>query len=74
MEKMPVFIKIDEYKDVLTLVQDLQSKSQEAKALLQKIVDLKNSEDTELESWRMGLEDIEAKIQTLTNALQDPKQ
>ena len=46
---MPVFIKIEEYNDVLTLMRTVRKKLDEAKETLLKIHDLKNEEDHELE-------------------------
>ena len=42
MEPMPVFVKIDEYNEVLNLVKLVRKKLEEAKEVLLKINDLKN--------------------------------
>jgi hypothetical protein len=46
MDKMPVFVKIDEYRDVLDLIEIVRRKIEDAKATLLKIHDLKNEEDS----------------------------
>lgn len=57
MENMPVFVKVDEYEDVLSLVQTIRKKIDDAKDTLLKINDLKNEEDHQLEMWQNTLAD-----------------
>jgi len=45
MEKMPVFVKVDEYDSVLSLLKTIQKKLEEAKDTIVKINDLKNVKD-----------------------------
>lgn len=66
---MPVFVKIDEYKEVLDTIANLQKQIADAKALLGEIDAIKHDEESELESWKMGLEDVEEKISNLNGIL-----
>ena len=52
MERMPVFIKVDDYDSVLSLVKTIRRKLDEAKETILKINDLKNEEDHQLETWQ----------------------
>ncbi len=70
---MNVFVKIDEYKDILDIMELIQEKVKEAKTILGKINDLKNQEDSELELWRNGLEDVERKLTFIDQTLFEPK-
>lgn len=70
---MPVFVKIDDYKDVVKSIQELQGKISNAKSLLNQIEQIKQEEETELESWKIGLDDIEQKIANLNDVLTEPK-
>ena len=73
MEKMPVFIKIEEYDDVLELVKIVKQKLEEAKSTLLKINDLKNEEDHQLEMWQNTLSEVEKKIDFIDNSLNEPE-
>ena len=69
---MPVFVKIDDYKDVLDVVELLKGKVREAKEIQEKINTLKNEEDVELEIWRNNLEELERKIHYIDTTLFEP--
>lgn len=71
-EVMPVFVRIDEYKDVLDVMNMIRNKIEEAKATIVKINELKNEEDSELELWRTGVEEIERKIAFVDKVLFEP--
>jgi hypothetical protein len=74
MEKMPVFVKIEEYNDVLSLVKSVRKKLDEAKETLLKINDLKNEEDHQLELWQNALAEIEKKVDFVDRSLDEPEQ
>ena len=74
MDKMPVFVKIDEYNDVLDLVGVVKKKLDEAKETLLKIHDLKNEEDHQLEMWQNTLTEVEKKVDFINHSLSEPEQ
>ena len=74
MEKMPVFVKVDEYHDVLNLMKTIRKKLEEAKETLLKVNDLKNEEDHQLEMWQNTLDEIEKKIDFIDHSLNEPEQ
>ena len=69
MERMPVFIKIDDYNDVLLLMDNIKKKVDDAKSTLMKIHDLKNEEDHQLEMWQNTLAEVEKKIDFIDTLL-----
>ncbi len=69
----PVFVKIDEYKDVLEIIGVVKDKIEEARSTLGKINELKNDEDSELELWNSKLEEIEKKIEFIDRSLFQPE-
>lgn len=71
---MPVFVKIDEYDNVLNLVKTVRKKIDEAKETLLKINDLKNEEDHQLEMWQTALGEIEKKVDFIDHSLNEPEQ
>lgn len=74
MERMPVFIKIDEYDDVLKLMKLIKKKLEEAKATVLRINDLKNEEDHQLEMWDNALAEVEKSIDFIDSSLNEPEQ
>lgn len=74
MERMPVFIKVEEYDDVLNLVKNIRKKLDEAKETLLKINELKNEEDHQLDTWQSTLTEIEKKVDFLDHSLSEPEQ
>ncbi len=73
MDKMPVFIKVEEYNDVLDLIKVVRKKLEEAKETLLKINDLKNEEDHQLEVWQSTLSEVEKKIDFIDHSLNEPE-
>ncbi|MBS1266397.1 MAG: hypothetical protein MAG795_00364 [Candidatus Woesearchaeota archaeon] len=71
-EGMPVFVKIDEYKDVLEVLKLINDKLEKAKSVLAKVNELKSKEDNELEMWEAELDDIENKLSLMNRTLLDP--
>lgn len=71
-ENMPVYVRIEEYKDVLDVMNLIKSKIAEAKETLAKLNDIKNEEDAELELWHTNLEEVERKVDFADKALFEP--
>ncbi len=69
----PLFVKVDEYKDVLDIVDLVKNKLGEAKSKISEITELKNQEDSELEIWSNELSDIERKIDFIDQTLLEPE-
>jgi len=68
----PVFVKIDEYKEVLSVLDLIKGKVSQAKATLNKINEIKAKEDRELEAWKQGLDELEKKVEFVDNKLLNP--
>lgn len=66
---MPVFIKIDEYKEVIEIMRVIKKKLEEAKSILYKINELKNKEDAELEEWNSNINEIGKKIDEIDSSM-----
>lgn len=74
MEKgMPVFIKIDEYKEVIEIMRMIKKKLEDAKSILYKINELKNKEDAEIREWNSNINEIEKKIEEIDNSMFEPE-
>ncbi len=72
-QQTPVFVKIDEYKDVLDILDLIKNKIKEAKAAISDINDLKNQEDAALLEWSNEITDIEKKIDFIDQTLLEPE-
>ncbi|MCX6710438.1 MAG: hypothetical protein NTV63_05840 [Candidatus Woesearchaeota archaeon] len=70
--KFPVFIKIEEYRDIIDIAELIKRKVRDAKTLLAAIEDIKESEQSELEAWRNALSEIEKKIEEIDSELLSP--
>jgi len=73
-ETMPVFVKIEDYNDVLDVTNMIKNKLGEAKETLAKLNELKNAEDSEIELWKTNLEEIERKVDFVDKTLFEPSQ
>ena len=69
----PVFVKIDDYKDILDVLDLIKGKLAEAKRTLADINELKNDEDAELELWSSTLNEIENKLDDIDRCMFEPE-
>ena len=68
-DNMPVYVKIDDYKEVLEVMSGLQENIANARNLLAQMEDIKSEEENELDTWKLGLDDIDEKLTSLTTEL-----
>lgn len=68
----PVFVKLDDYKDITDIMTLLRDKIRQAKYLLDKIAELKSQEDAELSTWAKELDDVESRVSTIDKTLAEP--
>ncbi|MBI2208324.1 hypothetical protein HYU50_02410 [Candidatus Woesearchaeota archaeon] len=69
----PVFIKIEDYKDILDILELIKDRLSEAKRTLADINEIKNDEDAELEMWGSTLNEIEKKVESIDRTLFEPE-
>ncbi len=70
--RAPVYVKIDEYKDIMDIMALMRDKIRQSKFLLDKIAELKAQEDMELATWAKELEDVEGRVAAVDHALFEP--
>ncbi len=73
MERMPVFIKVDEYNEVLNVVRLVRKKLEESKETLARIHELKNEEDHQIEMWQNAISEFEKKVDFIDHSLSEPE-
>lgn len=61
----PVFVKVDEYKEILDVLDMVKGKISEIRGTLSGINDLRNEEDSEISMWNGTIDDIEKKIEEI---------
>ena len=71
---MPVFVKVDEYKEILDVLEMIKSKIKEIRATLGDINAMRNEEDAELAMWNNTINDIEKKIEGIDRIMFEPEQ
>lgn len=70
----PVFVKVDEYKEILDVLDMIKGKMKEIKGVLSNLNDLRNEEDSEIEMWNNAMSDIEKKIEGIDRIMFEPEQ
>jgi predicted nuclease with TOPRIM domain len=71
MDKTPMFIKIDEYKDIFQLLEVVKNKLDDSKHIFNQIVELNQQENDELISWKKAIEDVEKRFSYLEGMLSE---
>lgn len=74
MEQKPVYVKLEEYKNILALIDALETHLQTAKETLNEIKMLKQEEDVELEIWQTVIIEIENRMRFIDETLTEPEQ
>jgi len=72
-KEQPVFVKLDEYKDLTDIVNLARDKLQQAKSVLNRITQLKDQEDAEFEAWKNELAEMEEKLNDIDKRLMEPE-
>ena len=74
MAQKPVYVKLDEYNNILTLVDTLKEQVNAAKQTLGEIRKLKQEEDVELEIWQTVVTELENRIAFIDNTITEPEE
>ncbi len=72
-KSIPVFVKLEEYKDALNLVEVIRAKLDETKETINHINQLKIEEDSEIESWKESVINVEKKLEQIDQILLEPR-
>ena len=70
---MPVFVKVDEYREILDVLDMIKGKIKEIRDTLGSINSLRNEEDSELAMWNNAINDIEKKIEGIDKLMFEPE-
>jgi hypothetical protein len=67
-KNLPVFVKINDYKEVLNVVDVMKQKLKETTGTLEKIKQLKSDEDKELQEWEKNVTEISRRLSFIDSA------
>lgn len=70
----PVFVKVEEYKEILDVLDMIKGKIKEIRGTLGGINELRNEEDSELAMWNSTINEIEKKIDGIDKIMFEPEQ
>ena len=65
---LPVFVKINDYKEVLVVVDVMKQKLKETTNTLDKLKQLKAEEDKELQEWEKNITEISRRLSFIDSA------
>ncbi len=69
MGETPVFVKIEEYKELLSIMNVIDKKLEDVRETLAKVKKLKHEEDEQIISWTANLNDVSKKIDYINELL-----
>ena len=69
----PVFVKIDEYKEILDILEMIKSKVKDVKETLSGINSLRSEEESEVALWNRTISEIERKIDGIDKMMFEPE-
>ena len=72
-KEAPIFIKVENYKEVIELMRSIKRKIEEAKSNLDRIYTIKSEEDVKIEEWDDLLRDLEKKTTFIDETLLESK-
>ena len=67
-KNLPVFVKINDYKEILDIVDVMKQKLKETTQTLDKIKQLKSEEDKELQEWEKNVMEISRRLAFIDSA------
>lgn len=70
---IPVFIKLEEYDEVLSIAAVIRKKLEETKQTLSRIKQLKIEEDQEFLAWEDNIKSVHEKIDFVDELLKKPR-
>ena len=70
---MPVFVKVDEYKEVLDVLEMIKGKIRDIRQTLNSLNALRNEEDSEISMWNNAMNEIEKKIDSIDKMMFEPE-
>ncbi|MGE0793248.1 MAG: hypothetical protein AB7V77_03675 [Candidatus Woesearchaeota archaeon] len=74
MKSNNVFVKVEEYDNILDMIDVFRKKLDEVKTTLNKIELLREEEQAELNTWRSNINEVELKVDEVNKSLFEPEE
>ena len=71
MENAPIFVKIDEYKEIMQVVDVINEKIGGIKTTLTELSDIKTKEDEQIKDWNKRLASVSEKMGYINASLKE---
>ncbi len=71
MENLPIYVKVDQYKELLDMLHAINTKLAQVDKTVEKINALKSQEDAQLKAWSDNLSDIRERLGRINDAFYD---
>lgn len=68
MENVPIYVKVDKYKELTSVLKAIQAKLENADRMIEKINSLKADEDAQIQEWNENISDVKDRLQRITDA------
>lgn len=68
MENVPIYVKVDKYKDLLEVLKTIESKLASVDRMIERINTLKAEEDREIKQWNDNITDIKDRLARINGA------
>ena len=73
MSPVPLFVKLENYDEVISTMDAIKAKIEAAKALLDDISNLKTEEDAHIAKWKEQLSVAEDRVNEIDKSLSKPE-
>ena len=67
-----VYVRLDTYKDITDILALTRERIKQAKFMLDRIAEIKQKEDGELQTWASQLSEVEHRVEEIDKALSRP--
>jgi len=68
MENVPIYVKVDKYKDLLDVLKTVENKLDSVNKMIDKINTLKAEEDKQIGQWNDNIADIKDRLMRINGA------
>ncbi len=68
MENVPIYVKVDRYKELVSVLGKIDTKLKSVNKMIEDINDLKAKEDEQIRAWNENLADIQGRLESINEA------
>jgi DNA repair exonuclease SbcCD ATPase subunit len=68
MENVPIYVKVDKYKELLEVLKTINNKLSTVDKTITKINELKAQEDMQIQAWNDNLTDIKSRVEKINQS------